>query len=392
VPKIVSLAPPMEAAAGLTPNRATMVDIRAALTSAPSFMKSLGLSKDDVAELGVLWIGKGHYAHVFALHDGRILKVTDDADDATAAELIRRAVAGGELLVGLPYIDDVKRFRPEFIENETDDELGPRPLFAIVSERVVPMKKFEALPISIRELLGYMAKNAVWTVADAATIFRGEYRLSSQKLLGHPDMTSVVDQVMQGVKWLDLHGISVRDLHERNFGTAAGGRAALFDFGHNSNIGSKVSVAVAKNGRSMPHVRAAFDECFDRVERDFHDFGALELHEDQRAGADNGHGSERQFGYCMDGSPIKIAFAAKTEDLPIANIRGLMAHEFGHALDYRYGKDLPKMLRQRLPDGVERRADAIAKAVFGRTIKYDSRDIQCVQCEGVDKRPRRLGP
>jgi hypothetical protein len=41
---------------------------------------------------------------------------------------------------------------------------------------------------------------------------------------------------------------------------------------------------------------------------------------------------------------------------------------------------------------VERRADAIAKAVFGNTIKYDERDIQCVRCEGAEKRPRRLGP
>jgi|JI10StandDraft_1071094.scaffolds.fasta_scaffold22059_12 hypothetical protein len=149
---------------------------------------------------------------------------------------------------------------------------------------------------------------------------------------------------------------------------------------------------MAPNARApMPHVRAAFDECFDALMEQFPDFGDLELHQDEKAGGDNGHGSERQFGYCMDGNPIRVAFAAKTEDLPVANIRGLMAHEFGHALDYRYGDELGKMLGQRLPAGVERRADAIAKAVFGRTIKYDGKDIQCVACQGKSVRPRRLG-
>jgi GNAT superfamily N-acetyltransferase len=146
-----------------------------------------------------------------------------------------------------------------------------------------------------------------------------------------------------------------------------------------------------KNGRPMPKVRAAFDECFDALVEQFPDFGDLELHHDEKAGGDNGHGSERQFGYCMDSKPIRVAFAAKTEDLPVANIHGLMAHEFGHALDYRYGDELGKMLGQRLPAGVERRADAIAKAVFGRTIRYDDRDIQCVACQGKSVRPRRLG-
>lgn len=149
---------------------------------------------------------------------------------------------------------------------------------------------------------------------------------------------------------------------------------------------------LTENGHAMPHARAAFDECFDALLEQFPDFGELELHQDEKAGSDNGHGSERQFGYCMDGKPIRVAFAAKTEKLPVANIRGLMAHEFGHALDYRYGDKLGKMLGQRLPAGVERRADAVAQAVFGKTIKYDSRDIQCVACRGKSARPRRLGP
>jgi len=155
----------------------------------------------------------------------------------------------------------------------------------------------------------------------------------------------------------------------------------------------RAKAGLAPNGRaSMPRVRAAFDECFDALMEQFPDFGDLELHQDEKAGGDNGHGSERQFGYCMDGNPIRIAFAAKTERLSTANVRGLVAHEFGHAIDFRYGDKLGKMIGQRLPAGVERRADAIAKAVFGRTIKYDSKDVQCVACQGKSVRPRRLGP
>jgi hypothetical protein len=175
-------------------------------------------------------------------------------------------------------------------------------------------------------------------------------------------------------------------------------KGPLFEKVLNAQSGRRSGHTFARNhgvrveSRSMPKVRAAFDECFDLVEEQFPGVGTIELHEDERAGADNGRGSERQFGYCKDGKNIIIAFAAKTEKLPVANIRGLVAHEFGHALDYRYGDKLGRMLGQRLPTGVERRADVIAQAVFGRTIRYDSKDIQCVACDGVSPRPRRLGP
>ena len=145
---------------------------------------------------------------------------------------------------------------------------------------------------------------------------------------------------------------------------------------------------VVPNGhRHMPKVRDAFDECFDALVEQFPDFGDLELHQDEKAGSDNGHGSERQFGYCMDGDPMVIAFAGKIESMPDEYIRGLMRHEFGHALDFRYGKELGKMLGRRLPDGIERRADVIAECVFGDTIKYGHLDIQCVGCNGKGKRP-----
>jgi hypothetical protein len=153
----------------------------------------------------------------------------------------------------------------------------------------------------------------------------------------------------------------------------------------------RMNPKLVNNSSKMPRVAAAFDQCFEIVRVQFPDFGEIELHQDEKAAADNGHGSERQFGYCMDGDPIRIAFARKTEDLPEANINGLVAHEFGHALDNRYGDDLPELLGCALPGGAERRADAIAKEVFGKTIKYDSYDVQCVACRGQAPRPRRLG-
>lgn len=143
--------------------------------------------------------------------------------------------------------------------------------------------------------------------------------------------------------------------------------------------------------RGLPSARRIFDECFDVIDEMFPDFGSCELHHDEAAASDNGAGFERQYGYCMDGDPIVIAFAAKIEDAPEHNVRGLMRHEFGHALDFRYGKEaLERKLGRRLPDGVERRADAIAEAVFGDPIEYDCNLVQCIDCGGRSPRPRSL--
>jgi len=139
------------------------------------------------------------------------------------------------------------------------------------------------------------------------------------------------------------------------------------------------------------NVERAFDEAFDAVEEQFPGLGTVELHEDDAAGADNGAGSERQFAYCKDGNPIVIAFASKAEALPDSHLRGLMRHEFGHALEYRYGvKALEEALGCSLPPEVERRADVIAEAVWGEPIKYDSRSVQCVGVQGERPRPTHL--
>lgn len=146
----------------------------------------------------------------------------------------------------------------------------------------------------------------------------------------------------------------------------------------NANPGSKVD--------------RVFDEAFDVIEKRFPDFGAAELHEDDRAGQDGGAGADRQYAYCKAGDPIVIAFAPKAEQLPMTNLRALMRHEFGHALEYRFGvRELESRLGRRLPPQVERRADVIAEAVWGDRIRYDDRDIQCVGCKsGESPRPARL--
>jgi GNAT superfamily N-acetyltransferase len=147
---------------------------------------------------------------------------------------------------------------------------------------------------------------------------------------------------------------------------------------------------LTRNGTSS--VDRAFDEAFDAVERKFPDLGTIELYEDEAAGADNGAGSERQFAYCMDGNPIRIAFAPKAEDLPLNRLRGLVRHEFGHALEFRYGlEELQRRLGVRLPEYSERRADAVAELVFGEPVLYDHQNIQCVRVAGAKKkRPRHL--
>jgi hypothetical protein len=141
---------------------------------------------------------------------------------------------------------------------------------------------------------------------------------------------------------------------------------------------------------TFQHVEGVFDECFDRIDEMFPDFGSCELHEDAAAGSDNGAGSDRQYAYCMNGDPMVIAFAPKAVELSVANLRGLMRHEFGHALEFRYGVAELERRLGRLPATVERRADVIAELVWGDPIVYDRRLVQCVGKNGTRPRPAHL--
>lgn len=580
----------------LSPNRPTLRDVENALLTAPEFLKSLGLSAADFtrgAHMGVVpALGQGEYAFAFELPSGRVLKVTDDPDDAQAADAIRAASKRGGAPPGLPLIYDVRKFPAKVLEDESDgDHL--RFIYAIVSERVRPLRQFvkhvlatlgapgitdgdwvEPGGMSLKSLLGDMVLRETWTIREAANGGVHSSRRPLAETLASKEaissgLTGMLDQAMQGAKWLSERGIHVTDLHPGNLGLTTGGDAVIFDLGHRSVSASAKSrrIRMAKNplpidnehgigatgnnanidyaglrvrmkpsvfhrltlalprgqarsadalkkkvaegarfgaptlyleipeewedgdlsrpatvsghegrnrmyvsqelygdddpvethifpghyyrarhmtaawierlsrglvserhstdrggdgslretagplffipfdgeqetmskntgGHSMSKVHAAFDRCFDVIERDFSDFGDLELHEDEAAGGDNGHGSERQFGYCAaasDDSPILIAFAAKTEKLPRKYIDGLMAHEFGHALEYRYGVPALEKKWGKLPASIERRADKIAEHTFGHRIEYGDMDVQCIACDGKKTRPRRLG-
>jgi len=393
MPKIVSLSSPVESGAGLVPNRATIPDIYAALHRAPNLLERLGLSGWSMDDLDRASIGVGHYAYAFALPNGMILKVTDDEDDARVCEMISKF---GEGYPGLPFIEAVYRLPGDVYENETEPSFD-RPLFAIVMEAVTPASRTrlswtrdgERRPRLLGEIARFPEGHEAALATDEAIRFAKTIR--------------------RGLDWLERYGVSVVDLHHGNVGYASGKRPVIIDFGHGSlqddfmmkpikvasNPAKKSTErqALVLNGRRSPIPRAEmlFNECFDIVEQQFSDFGDCELHVDEKAGSDNGAGSERQFGYCKDGNPIVIAFAAKVEDLPEANIRGLMRHEFGHALDYRYGRrPLEQQLGVKLSPMTERRADQIAEAVFGDPIEYDQKLIQCIDCGGVSPRPRRL--
>jgi hypothetical protein len=406
----------MYAAAGLTPNRPFLDDVVDRLREVPNFTRRIGLKRVTADELEKRTIGAGAYAHAFQLDDGRVLKVTDDRDDGLAAEAVRRMGKSP----GLVEVFEVWKLpgtvvREEFPGSVHGDSI--RSLYAIVTEFVEPFdKKHPSIPEPsmppseklnnklIRETIAHICRN-FREEADFTAVEHSSQPMTAEEL---DDLYTVrlkegrhsklgeryMADIFSGLRKLSDKGFVVRDVHLRNMGVALDGRAVMFDFGHGSQSGGAlpISVEMASNpGTSLTKSTKIFDECFDVVEETFPDFGTCELHHDEKAAADNGTGSERQFGYCMDGDPIVIAFAAKIEKQPDAYIRGLMRHEFGHAVDFRYGKKhLEKLFGQKLPDGVERRADAIAELIFGDPIEYGKLDIQCIGCGGRSPRPGRL--
>ena len=110
--------------------------------------------------------------------------------------------------------------------------------------------------------------------------------------------------------------------------------------------------------------------------------------------ADAGDGG-RHYAYCQqhpDGS-TSIAFSPNSFPLPDAHIDGLMAHEFGHAIDFQFSAaEIARRLGGGIPRERERRADEIASRVFGHAIEYDPAigHVQCINCGGVTPRPRGL--
>lgn len=103
----------------------------------------------------------------------------------------------------------------------------------------------------------------------------------------------------------------------------------------------------------------------------------------------------RHYAYCQqhpDGA-TSIAFSPNAFSLPDAHVQGLMAHEFGHAIDFQFpAAEIARRLGEGIPRERERRADEIAARVFGHDIEYDPRigHVQCIDCGGVTPRPKGL--
>lgn len=389
MPKIVSLDPALVAAAGITPNAASnLEDIERALQEAPALRKRLGITSLDRLKR----IGEGSWARVYRLGDGRVLKLTTDASDANAAALVAGAPSRP---AGLAPVHEVVKFPWPVRDRKWDPIRGrsgdvKRDLYAIVMT-YVPKAKEDSPE---EELLDQIFRAFDNLLVD--TGFNGTNPLWELRRREEDDLTPWLWDLTHGWMWLAERGWVVRDVSTHNIGIL-NGEVVLLDMGLSSTEGALApEIDMAANpGTSEPMapVIVIFDECFATLKQQFPDFGEIELHEDEKAGGDNGHGSERQFGYCKDGDPIVLAFAAKTGSLARPFIRGLMRHEFGHAIDFRYGKGaLERTLGIKLPAGVERRADAIAEAVFGDPIVYGGKHlVQCVSCKGEYPRPKKLG-
>lgn len=106
--------------------------------------------------------------------------------------------------------------------------------------------------------------------------------------------------------------------------------------------------------------------------------------------------TKRGYAVCFHKGPqsCHLRFAEKTLRAPVHRADGLARHEMGHAIDFCCDADaldawgLSRGVK--IPRTPERRADAIAEAVWGDPIRYDSDLVQSTK-NGVYPRPRHLG-
>jgi len=137
-------------------------------------------------------------------------------------------------------------------------------------------------------------------------------------------------------------------------------------------------------------LRQTFAGCLKKAQRAFPDLGHVGFEVNKDAGD-----AERHYAYCQQhpNDSLSITFAPKAARLTQKHLLGLMYHELGHAIDFRYP---PRELTQRIGSGIprerERRADEIARRTFNHVIQYDPKIgfVQCVRCHGVSPRPRGL--
>lgn len=143
-----------------------------------------------------------------------------------------------------------------------------------------------------------------------------------------------------------------------------------------------------KSGKST--LTRTFAKCLRWAQGRHVDLGAIGFQVSPSAG-DAG----RHYAYCEQhpDDSLTIVFAPDAAVLTHKHLLGLMFHELGHAIDFRYpGGELTRRIGGGIPQERERRADEIARRTFGHVIQYDPEigHVQCVACNGVSPRPRGL--
>jgi len=193
----------------------SQLDYEAAL-QAPVLLESLGI---DGEYLNTHVLGHGAYATAWRLPDGRVLKVTSDAQDALAsAKLARIAQLPAP---GLPRIYAVHKLRRS----------GPGDQrYAVVMEFLRKTRKTRrtmAIVEAIDESDGaeqvVARPNRVRELADAMYVGLTDTELDI--------VTVAITSVLKGVVWLRKNGFAARDLHEHNGGLTSDGRLVLLDMG-----------------------------------------------------------------------------------------------------------------------------------------------------------------
>ena len=116
-----------------------------------------------------------------------------------------------------------------------------------------------------------------------------------------------------------------------------------------------------------------------------------------RTGEYHHFNSPRGFAVTFIHSPrdFELVYAEKFLYQSKSRKDAIIRHEIGHVLDSAiHPVALDRWAAQRrgliLPQTSERRADAIAYALWGKTILYDKQDVQSLS-SGVATRPARLG-
>jgi len=90
------------------------------------------------------------------------------------------------------------------------------------------------------------------------------------------------------------------------------------------------------------------------------------------------------------GRQIDIFVAPKVLRMNKGRQEGLLRHEFGHAVEFHLGLEGLNEWMPGLPNGVERRADAVGERLYGAPIYYD-RDLIQTTSGGARPRPAHLG-